>query len=136
MSLEQLASEFLVDDEVGSKRLEKMIEKLLPFCLVRRNGAVEIVGGGLSGKDQVKLILSARLVASKLGGTAVTGDVTVDEVGQYTGLPRNQAAARAKECFDERFAERTSRGSYRARLHKLDDFLEQLSASRISKKDI
>ena len=68
VSLEQLAAEFLVDDEVVSERLEKMIERLLLFCLVCKNGTVEIISGGLSGSDQVKLVLSARLVASKLKG--------------------------------------------------------------------
>jgi hypothetical protein len=83
----------------------------------------------LPGKQQVKLVLAARLLASKLDD-AILGEVTVEQLSEYTGLPKDQAAARAKECMDERFADRSARGSYKARPLKVEEFLDGLSATR------
>jgi predicted mannosyl-3-phosphoglycerate phosphatase (HAD superfamily) len=77
-------------------------------------------------------VLVARLLASKLYDT-VANDVTVEQVAEYTGLPKGQAAARAKECLDERFAERSARGSYRARSLKVEEFLDSLEQPRGAK---
>jgi hypothetical protein len=126
MSLERLREEFLVDADFGEKRLEILIQKILPFCLVSKNGVVELKRADLSAKEQVKLVLAARLIASKLDKT-VRGELTAEELSEQTGLPKNQVAARAKECFDEKFAERSGRGSYRARQHRIDAFLDGLS---------
>jgi len=126
MTLEDLRERFVIDDEVRSERLEGLIQKALPHCVVHKNGGVEVKGARLSGRQLVKLVLAARLLASKLEGD-IACDVTVEQIAEYTGLPKAQAAARAKECLDERFAERSSRGSYKARLLKIDEFLDQLA---------
>jgi hypothetical protein len=127
MNLSELSGQFLIDDEIGAERLGLLLQRLLKFCIVRKDGGVEIVGQGFSGKTLVKMVLSARLVASKLQGSNVSGEVTAEEISQFTGLPKDQVTARSKECVDERFAERTSRGSYKARQHKLDEFLEEVA---------
>jgi hypothetical protein len=125
MSLEELKEQFLVDDEIRTDRLEQLVRKALPHCVVDKKGAVHIKDVGRSGKEQVKLALAGRLVASKLD-EAVSGEVTVEQLAEYTGLPKNQAAARAKECLDEKFADRSSRGSYKARVNKVEEFLNSL----------
>ena len=134
MDLKKLSDQFLVDDETGPEKLGEMIQKLLPYCVVRKNGTVDIIGGSFSGKALVKLILSARLVASKLAESSVSAEVTAEEIAAYTGLPKNQAAARAKEVVDERFAERSSRGSYKTKMHKIANFLGELSVRAASKE--
>ena len=132
MSLDDLRSQFVVDDDVRSEKLEALIQKALPHCKVRKNGSVEITRSDLAGRQAVKLALAARLLASKLYDT-VASDVTIEQVAEYTGLPKDQAAARAKECLDERFAERSARGSYRARLLKIEEFLDSLGQIRGAK---
>jgi hypothetical protein len=132
MSLDDLRNQFVVDDDVRSEKLEILIQKALPHCIVRKNGSVEIKRSDLKGKQAVKLVLVARLLASKLYDT-VANDVTVEQVAEYTGLPKGQAAARAKECLDERFAERSARGSYRARSLKVEEFLDSLEQPRGAK---
>jgi hypothetical protein len=126
MDIEKLAGQFVVDDEFGVDRLGRIIEGLLPYCVINRKGAVEIMQVGLSAKQKVKLVLAARLAASKMPGMQVQAEVTAPEIAEYTGLPQDQAAARAKDCFDEKFAERAGRGSYRARQHKIDGLLASL----------
>jgi len=129
MTLDELRSQFVIDDDVKSEKLEALIHKALPHCVVRKNGSVEIRRSDLPGKQQVKLVLAARLLASKLD-EAILGEVTVEHLSEYTGLPKGQAAARAKECMDERFADRSARGSYKARPLKVEEFLDGLSATR------
>jgi hypothetical protein len=129
MSLDELKKQFLVDDEVGTGRLEQLLSKALPHCVVDKKGTVHLKSADLSGKEQVKLVLAGRLIASKLEAQ-VSGEVTVDQLAEYTGLPKNQAAARAKECLDEKFAERSVRGSYKARVHKLEQFLDGLPPAK------
>jgi hypothetical protein len=129
MSLDDLRSQFVVDDDVRSEKLEALIQRALPQCVVRKNGSVEIKRSDLTGKQTVKLVLAARLLASKLE-ESVVGEVTVEQMSEYTGLPKDQAAARCKECLDERFAERSTRGTYRARMLKIEEFLDGLSQHR------
>jgi hypothetical protein len=127
MDIAELTGKFLIDDEIATDRLSQFIQQLLPYCKVRKNGKVDVLADNLSGRDRVKLVLAARLVASKLEGSAVNGDLCADEISEYADLPKNQAAARAKECADERFAERSARGSYKARPDKLPAFLKELA---------
>jgi hypothetical protein len=126
MDLKTLSEKFLVKGEATSELLAELIERLLPHCVVHMNGMVDIATGNLTGKDVVKLVLSARLIASKLPESSVKVEVTAEEIEHFTGLPKNQAAARAKELVDEKFAERTARGSYKARQHKVNDFVRGL----------
>jgi hypothetical protein len=134
VDIETLSKQFLVDDEVGSDRLGKIIEGLLPYCVVRTNGSVEVAVEKFSGKNQVKLVLASRLVASKLERSTVSGEVSASEISKYTGLPKNQAAARAKDCVDERFADRSTRGTYIARQNMLERFLAELTSSKEHKE--
>ena len=132
MNFEELKEQFLVDDQIVRDRLERLMEKALPHCAVHKNGTVEVRRSDLSGKDQVKVVLSARLIASKLD-ESLSSDVTVDQIAEYTGLPKNQATARAKECLDEKFAERTARGSYKARVRKVEEFFEELGQTKAAR---
>lgn len=133
MSLDELGKQFLVDDEVRNERLEQLLKKALPHCVVDTKGTVHLKNLNLSGREQVKLVLAGRLIASKLPGAAVSNEVTVEQMAEYTGLPKNQATARAKECLDEKFAERSARGSYRARVHKVEQFLDTLTITSPSR---
>jgi hypothetical protein len=133
MSLDELKKQFLVDDEVRTERLEQLLCKALPHCVVDKKGTVHLKSSALSGREQIKLVLAGRLIASKLDAE-VSGEVTVDQLAEYTGLPKNQAAARAKECIDDRFAERSVRGSYRARVHKLEQFLDRLPPTETTQR--
>lgn len=125
MDLSKLKEQFLVEDDVKAERLGQLIQKLLPHCVVGKNGRVELKSTDLSAKQQVKLLLAARLVASKLE-PSVSGEVSAEEISEYTGLPKNQAIARARDCIGDKFAERAARGSYRARQHKIESFLSEL----------
>src|SRR5262249_24420994 len=133
--LEKLKEQFLVDDDVPNEKLEQLIQKALPHCMVRKNGAVDLRRSDLSGKQQVKLTLSARFLAAKLDDS-VLSDVTVEQLDEYTELPEDEAAERAKEWLDERFAERSSTGSYKARPLKIEEFLNALCQTKDVKREL
>jgi len=126
MSIEELRNEFLVDDDLGEEKLASVIKRLLPICVVDKRGSVEIKRGGLSGRQLVKVVLAARLIAHVLD-QAISDELNAEELAANTGLPKNQASARAKEAFDEKFADRTARGNYRARMRKIHEFLDELT---------
>jgi hypothetical protein len=129
MDLDKLQEQFLVDEDVKSEKLGQIIQKLLPYCVVSKKGMVDIRKPKLAGKAQVKLVLAARLVASKIEGSSVTSGTSLEEIVEYTGLPKDQVSARAKECVDDGFAERAGRGSYKARQHRIESFVDELSVS-------
>jgi len=132
MDFAELKDRFLVDENLQTERLAKLVERAVNYCVVHKDGTVELKDSRLPGRDQVKLVLSARLIASRLE-KSVPDDVTVEQLAEYTGLPKNQAAARAKDCVDERFAERTGRGAYKARPLKVEEFLGTLSSQKVSR---
>ena len=126
MDLEKLKGQFLVEDDVKTERLGHLLEKLIPYCSVSKAGAVEIKISNLSSGQQVRMVLAARAVGSRLD-KAIVAEVSIKQLEDYTGLPAKQVAARVSECLREKFAERAARGTYRARLHKIEGFIAGLS---------
>ncbi len=134
MSLDDLRGQFVVDDDVRNEKLEELINRMLPHCVVRKNGSVELKRSGLAGKQRVKLVLAARLLASKLDD-AIAEEVAVEQISDYTGLPKDQAAARAKECLDRNGSLSEAPGcSYKARILKVEEFLSGLAEAHNFKR--
>src|ERR1041384_4757574 len=111
MNTEELKRKFIVGSDILKQRLEALVEKALPHCVVAENGTVHITSSSLGAKDKVKLVLAARSVAAQLADT-VNADVSVAELAASTGLPENQIRARANEVVKEHFAAAPSRGVY------------------------
>jgi hypothetical protein len=127
MSIDELKKKFFVDEDALKVRLEPIISKALLQCRIDKNGQVLITNRNLSGKDQLKLVLAARAIASQLD-PSVKAEVTTVEIGKYTGLPQNQIRARGKDATQEKFAESPKRGVYRAFVHRIEDFLDDIAA--------
>ena len=127
MTIEELKKQFIVEGDVLKERLEALVSKALRHCRIDKSGQVLISDGQLSGRDQVKLILSARAIASQLDRD-IRPEVSVVEIAKYTGLPANQVRARGKECIEHKFAESSAAGVYRAIPHKIEGFLDELPA--------
>ena len=125
MTLEDLKRKFIVDEDVLKTRLEALVEKALPFCVVGQNGFVHITAEGLSGKDRIKLALAARALASELMENT-SAAISVSELSKMAGLPENQVRARCKDLVSERYADSPARGTFRALPHKLESFLNAL----------
>jgi len=128
MDLEKLRKEFFVSTDLAEEDIAHLIQVMRPFCAVDKSGNVELRRDDLSGRQQIKLVLAARLVAHKLN-ESISEELDADDLSGCTGLPKNQAAARAKECVDEGFAKRGARGSYKACPGKLKGFFRELSGN-------
>jgi hypothetical protein len=128
MSIEELKKQFIVDDDVLKARLEPIVRKALAHCRIDKKGQVLITDSKLSGGEQVRLTLAARAIGSQMDST-VPSEVTVPEIAKFTGLPANQVRARGKDAIKDKFAESPKAGTYRAMPHKIEPFLDSLSAS-------
>jgi hypothetical protein len=127
MNIDELKKQFIVEGDVLKERLEALVSKALQHCRIDKSGQVLISDTELSGRDQVKLILAARAIAAQLDPD-IHPEVSVVEIAKYTGLPANQVRARGRECIEHKFAESSAAGVYRAIPHKVEGFLDSLSA--------
>jgi hypothetical protein len=125
MSIADLRKKFIVDEDVLKHRLEPVIEKALKHCRIDKQGQVLVNNERLRAADKVRLILSARAIASELD-SSISADVSVAEIAKYTGLPANQVRARSMDAIRERFAESRHTGAYRALAHKVEAFLDSI----------
>lgn len=124
--LEELKQQFILSDDAVKLRLEPILTKVIKHCVIDKGGQVHITNKHLSGKQQVMLTIAARAIASQLDDD-ILPYVTVGEIAKYTGLPENQVRARAKDCITDRLAEATEKGTYRAILHKVENFLDSIT---------
>ncbi len=125
MSIEELKKEFIVDEDALKTRLEPIISKAMVHCKIDKRGQVLLLNPLLSSKEQLKLILAARAIASQLE-SSIAAEVTTEEIRKFSGLPQDQVRARGKDAIAEKFAQSASRGVYRAFAHKIEDFLDSL----------
>lgn len=128
MSLDELKKKFIVSDDILKSRIESLIEKALGHCAVTRNGLVHITDNTLPARDKIKLVLVARALASQLD-PQFSAEVSVSDLVKSTGIEPKQLSARINEVVKERFANTTTRGIYTANPHKIEPYLDSLSAS-------
>ena len=128
MELEELRKRFIVSDDVLKSRIEVLIEKALKYCVVAEDGLVHLNNRSLSARDKVKLVLSARGLASQLD-RKFSDEVSVDDLVQSTGIEPNQLRARANEVVKERFARSVKPGVFAANPHRIEAFLDSLPQS-------
>jgi hypothetical protein len=127
MSIETLREKFIVDSATIKAKLEDLITKALVFCVVGEDGVVHITSPKLNAKQKVKLVLSARMLASQLTPN-IAAETGVADLVKSTGIDENQLRARTNEIVKERFANSPARGVFRANAHKIEEFLDSLQA--------
>jgi len=128
--MNDLKSLFIVDDVIQSEKIESLVRKALAFCVVGKNGAVHFKDEKLSARNKIKLTLAARALASQMDDQ-INSAVSNEELAGSTGLPSNQIRARLTEIQNENFADSAGRGSFKARTHKIESFLDELSGRSI-----
>ena len=126
MDREELKRKFILDDAAIRDSLEEVVNIALQYCAVDTSGRVHLKQHDLSGKLRVKVVLAAKTIANQLD-ESLSAEITVADLSKATGLAENQARARASEAVDERFAEPTGRGAYRANPFRVAQFLKGLA---------
>jgi hypothetical protein len=132
VGIEELRKQFIVDENELKSRLEPVVGKALAHCRIDKDGRVEIRSARLSGKEQVKLTLAARMIGSEMD-PAISPEVSVLEISKFTGLPANQVRARGKDAIEDKFAQSPRSGVYRALPHKIEAFLDALGSAQPKK---
>jgi hypothetical protein len=127
--IEELKKQFIVDENVLKSRLEPVVTKALLHCRIDKEGRVEIRNTKLSGKEQVKLTLAARVIGAEMD-PGISPEVSVVEISKFTGLPANQVRARGKDAIEDKFAQSPRSGVYRALPHKIEAFLDGLGTTQ------
>jgi hypothetical protein len=126
MSIEELKGQFIIEEDVVKRRLESLLTEALQHCVVDKKGTVHINDARMGSLSKLKLVLTARYLASQLD-SAISASVSSAEIAQSTGLPVGQVYARAKDAVGEKFAESVGRGVFRAMPHKIEPFLDSLN---------
>jgi hypothetical protein len=127
VTLEELKKQFIVDEDILKTHLEPLIAKALNHCKLDKQGQVLILSQGLSAKDQIMLVLSARAIAAHLSSD-ISATVTLAELARFTRLPANQIRARTTQLMESRPVESPERGVLRAIPHKVEAFLDSISS--------
>ena len=123
--MEHLRKKFIVDEEIGARKIEEFVERMLPFCKVTKNGGIIIERTDFTGSDKIKIALTARFLANALDSD-IPSEVSADELSSSLMIPKDQVQARAKEIVDSKFASRVSKGVYKVNPFKIDDLLASL----------
>ena len=132
MSIEELKKKFIVEGDAIKARLKLLVTKAVAQCQIGKDGHVLIHNSELSGKQQVMLVLAARLIGSELD-EKIAAEVSVGEIAKYTGLPPDQIRARGNDLIKGKFALSSKAGVYKALPHKIEAFLEDLSDNKGAK---
>jgi len=129
MSLEDLKSRFIVDDNVLRGRLETVVNKALKYCVIDKKGNVHFNDPKLNTRERMRLTLAARALAAQMDET-ISPDVSVDELVASTGLPRDQVRARAAELVKAKLARSPKAGVYAAVPYRVEELIDSLAATK------
>jgi hypothetical protein len=129
MSLDDLKSKFIIDDNVLRARLETVVNKALKYCVIDKKGNVHFNDSKLKTRERMKLTLAARALAAQMDEN-ISPDVSVDELIASTGLPRDQVRARAAELVKAKLARSPRAGVYAAIPYRVEQLIDSLAAAK------
>jgi len=129
--LSDLKKEFILDGEIEREDIGGLIERILRFCKIDKQGYVVLFDKNAKISTKLLLSLSARYLGSKL--QQKTGEeVTINETIHYKDLAKmlheKEAviAARLKELKDDRMVAAIGPGTYRIEPYSIDKLLAEL----------
>ena len=111
--MEDLKKAFIVDEKAYEKeKIPQQIRKVLKYCKVSKNGNVLLEKNNFTIRDNLKIILIARFLASKLD-ESIKEEINIDEiVASMRTNNKESLITRMKEIVDEGIAKRLSSGVY------------------------
>ncbi|MBI5228507.1 hypothetical protein HY991_00235 [Candidatus Micrarchaeota archaeon] len=133
--LAELKEKFIIEmGKYEKENLAELVKRTMNFCVVDKSGKVVITFKRLTDKEQIKIALIARFLASELTKGNIPREVTAEELVLSLKQKKSIIAARLKEIKDEGDAERLSRGTYTITSYKLTKMLDELEKKILSKK--
>lgn len=125
--MDELKKQFIVDEKEYSKeKIPEQIRKVLRYCKVSKEGKVLLEKNNFGLRDNLKLILIARFLASKVD-ESISSEMTIDEIFASVGSGNKESMiTRMKEIIDEHAATRSGKGIYQIVPFYIDVILEKL----------
>jgi len=125
--MEDLKKQFIVDQKAYEKeKIPEQIRKVLKYCKVSKEGRVLMEKNNFNLRENLKIILVARFLASKLD-EGISSEVTIDEIVDSMGSNNKESlVTRMKEIVDEGVATRSSVGVYQIVPFYIDGFFDKL----------
>lgn len=126
--MEDLKKAFIVDERQYEKeKIPEQVRKVLRYCKVSKEGKVLLEKNNFTLRESLKLILTARFLASKLDGE-ISEEVSIDElVASMNSSNKESLVTRMKEIVDEGHAKRVSAGAYKIIPFYIDGILDKLN---------
>jgi hypothetical protein len=124
---ENLKNSFFVDENPDDKKVEEYTKKIMPYCRPNKQGAPVFSNQDIKSLDRIKAFLVVRYIANHWE-TSIPREIVLDEFVNLLDIPKTQVIARLKDIRDEKFADVTDSGSYRAKPNKIPEFLDRLDA--------
>jgi hypothetical protein len=129
MSIEELKKKFIVDDDALKNRLEAIATKALKHCVLDTKGNVLFNDPKLTPTERLRLTLAARAIGSQMD-SKMKSEVSIDELSENSGLPKNQVRARAAELVKQKLAVSPKRGVYKAVAHKVEALIDSVAVKK------
>ena len=125
--MENLRKSFIVDEkQYERERIPSQVRRVLRYCKVSKEGKVLLEKNSFTHRDNLKLILVARFLASKLD-PSIKEEVSIDELLSSMGKNnRDSLITRMKEIVDAGIAKRPSQGLYSIIPYYVDSILDKL----------
>ncbi|MFA6462012.1 MAG: hypothetical protein WCV90_07140 [Candidatus Woesearchaeota archaeon] len=132
--LEDLEKQFILDGDMENEDLKTLIEKLLFFCKIDKNGYVIVDNGStkkLTTPNGILLVLSARYLASKLQQklgkeSSIKEEVETQEIAQMLKEKPAIVTARLKDLKDQKLVVPVERGTFKIASYAIADLLNKL----------
>jgi len=125
--MENLKKRFIIEENLGEKKIEGYVERLLQFCKVTTNGEILITADKLTTLEKVKIALVARFLANKLDAN-ISAEMTHEELSTLLEIPRNQIRARLKDVRATKFGFDSGNGLYKVKPLTIGKFLDELES--------
>lgn len=113
-----------------NRELVKLCEGLI--MIEERGKAVRVINDKLPDKHRVALYCLGRWILSFLLDTPGLADVGREDIAEATGLEPKTISAHASVLDKERLISKTVRGTYKARIANMGNFLRMLNAKYVA----
>jgi hypothetical protein len=127
--LATLRRQFVVGEDVITRRMVACMEKIVEHCTIYENGNVDLKPHITGARNQIKTVLAARAVAARLDGDQFHENVTLAQLETCTGIARDVISARCGEMVKAREIELVDRAVWSFRSDKVERFLDTLPSA-------
>lgn len=130
---EEIKEKFIVDEaEYPKEKIAELMEIMLKYLRVSKGGQVVIIKS-VPGRKTLQLILSARLIASKVD-EAIGQEISREELLNYSYLSKDVFRTRFNELLKDGFAEKKGDNIKAKNILLVERFLKNLKSTSVERE--